>query len=548
MKGYVVLTSSSAKEAAQESDRVKGSFFTHYLLSGVRGAADVNADSKVTLNEAYQYAFNQTLARTEKTLAGPQHPSYSIELAGSGELVMTDIRNTNSRIVFEEKLLGRFYIRDKDEKLVAEVDKYVPKPVAVGLEPGNYTITSYRSGKIAGASANLGPNHALKLAGSDFHNLEGEVSAVRGDENEMDAMVEEDYVSIPAEFSVMPGVSTNILDQDRSVNSFHMSLLNARSAKLTGAQITLLGFNRVRKSVEGAQIAPGANLIDSGPMTGAQITAGYNLAAKVTGAQVGGYNRAGSMTGAQLGGLSVAESVTGAQMGVANFSRGGVDGVQMGAFNRAQETVRGWQVGGVNEAQSDISGAQVGAGNYAHGLMRGAQIGVVNIADDMKGLQVGLFNKSRGKGAVPVGLINVVEDGMYRLGYGYSENKFHQLQFRNGSEKSYSIIQYGQRTSGDSAAGFHLFGLGFGGQWCGERAFVGIEGIFNYVNRTNIFERPAWMTQVRFLPGWRIMRKISISVGPTVNHVFKEGSAFPSDFDPQHRVWIGFHAGLEIWL
>lgn len=36
MKAYAFLTSSSADEAAQESDQMGSSFFTHYLVSGMR--------------------------------------------------------------------------------------------------------------------------------------------------------------------------------------------------------------------------------------------------------------------------------------------------------------------------------------------------------------------------------------------------------------------------------------------------------------------------------------------------------------------------------
>ena len=61
MTGYAFLTSSSENEAAQESERLRGSFFTHALLSGLRGAADASGDGRVTLNEAYQFAFQETL-------------------------------------------------------------------------------------------------------------------------------------------------------------------------------------------------------------------------------------------------------------------------------------------------------------------------------------------------------------------------------------------------------------------------------------------------------------------------------------------------------
>src|SRR6185295_2105265 len=48
MRGHAFLTSSSETEAAQESDRIHASYFTHYLVSGFRGAADTSGDGKVT--------------------------------------------------------------------------------------------------------------------------------------------------------------------------------------------------------------------------------------------------------------------------------------------------------------------------------------------------------------------------------------------------------------------------------------------------------------------------------------------------------------------
>lgn len=46
MKGHAYLSSSSADEAAQESDRISGSFFTHFLISGLRGAADATGTGR----------------------------------------------------------------------------------------------------------------------------------------------------------------------------------------------------------------------------------------------------------------------------------------------------------------------------------------------------------------------------------------------------------------------------------------------------------------------------------------------------------------------
>ncbi len=105
-QGHAFLTASSADEAAQESDRIGAAFFTHFLLSGLRGAADANRNGHVTLNEAYQFAYHETLSRTERTVAGAQHPEYDWHLSGKGELVMTSLQETSAGLVLDEKVTG----------------------------------------------------------------------------------------------------------------------------------------------------------------------------------------------------------------------------------------------------------------------------------------------------------------------------------------------------------------------------------------------------------------------------------------------------------
>jgi hypothetical protein len=140
MRGHAFLTSSAASEAAQESDRIRASYFTHYLVSGFRGAADLSGDGKVTLNEAYQFAFNETLRRTVDTKAGPQHPSYDINLSGTGDVVMTDVRQTSAILVLSEDLDGRFFVRNAQKELVVELYKPRGRKVELGVEPGTYEV------------------------------------------------------------------------------------------------------------------------------------------------------------------------------------------------------------------------------------------------------------------------------------------------------------------------------------------------------------------------------------------------------------------------
>jgi hypothetical protein len=90
-EGVIVLTASAAGEDAQESDALGGSFFTHYLISALRGAADTDGDHRVTVAEAFQYTRDQTVLASARTLGGVQHPTFYYDLRGRTELVLASL-------------------------------------------------------------------------------------------------------------------------------------------------------------------------------------------------------------------------------------------------------------------------------------------------------------------------------------------------------------------------------------------------------------------------------------------------------------------------
>jgi len=180
MQGYAFLTSSSADEAAQESDRIGASFFTHYLVSGMRGAADVSGEGKVTLNEAYQFAFHETLARTTDTQGGAQHPAYHINLSGTGDVVITDVRQTSAGLIISEEMNGRFFIRNEDQQLVVEVFKPAGRSMELGLEPGAYEIHLEQKKELFLTTVELASGDRLLVEPGDFELGERELTVQRG--------------------------------------------------------------------------------------------------------------------------------------------------------------------------------------------------------------------------------------------------------------------------------------------------------------------------------------------------------------------------------
>jgi len=140
-KGMVILTSSASDEDSQESDLLRGSYFSHHLASGLLGDADRSGDGRVTLSEAYAYAYQRTVADTSESAAGAQHPTFSYDLAGNGDLVLTDVASRNEGIVFAASLpSATYYVVDKRGFIAAEVLTESGQERRIALGPGRYRI------------------------------------------------------------------------------------------------------------------------------------------------------------------------------------------------------------------------------------------------------------------------------------------------------------------------------------------------------------------------------------------------------------------------
>lgn len=140
-EGTVFLTASAADEDAQESDAIRGSFFTHYLVSGLIGAADQNRDGRVVLEEAYRYAYEHTLRASSRTLAGTQHPTFRYDMRGQGLVVLTEVVPQRQRALVHLPA-GRSYLllrNGADGPVAAEVGAR-DKVRRISLAAGRYFV------------------------------------------------------------------------------------------------------------------------------------------------------------------------------------------------------------------------------------------------------------------------------------------------------------------------------------------------------------------------------------------------------------------------
>lgn len=149
-EGLAIITSSAGTEDSQESESLRASFFTHHFVTGLRGAADIDHDGRVTLNEAYGYAYRGTLHSSGRTTR-LQHPTYSYALKGKGDLVLTYLGAESTQYGrLYVPVTGSYLVLEGNESGSAVAELFVENEGArVLLPPGRYFVrrradTSYR--------------------------------------------------------------------------------------------------------------------------------------------------------------------------------------------------------------------------------------------------------------------------------------------------------------------------------------------------------------------------------------------------------------------
>lgn len=561
LSGYAFLTSSSGAESAQESDRIRASFFTHFLLTGLRGGADRNQDGKVTLGEAYEFAFQETLSQTEGTQAGAQHPSYDMRLTGTGDLVLTDLRGTSAGLVLDPKLRGRLFVRGASGALVAELQKQPGKRVELGLEPGNYDMSLDRGDSLFRALIQVDALTHRPVAQGDFEAVARESTRSRGgpdsiqnisafagligsitgggggtaapQEKGSPAPVDAPWISARAALVPSMGfpgsgagpwshnLSLNLLSGEAAViHGAQLSLgANYATRELNGIQLGALNFSE--RSSRGIQLGLVANA-QAASHKGAQIAPIANNSGDIIGAQAGMVNHAGRGTGLQLGAINTAGSQTGAQVGA--FSAAGAQ--------------RGLQAGAVNVAL----------------VQTGVQAGLLNFADTSRGLQAGLINyATHGESAV-LGLISIVGNGLHDVEVAFDERSMMRTALVLGGKYNYNYLSFDMKARYPR----HLWGgsAGVGVHIPGRRAFADADLGAGWLWNEEDWDNYSMHIRLRGVVGWQPMRWFSLFAGLTYNAEAWPGTQYPNlnpdregekwgDDLRAHR-WPGFVLGVRL--
>lgn len=570
MKGYAFITSSTQDESSQESDKLRGSFFTHSLVSGLRGAGDLSGDGKVTLSEAYQFAFNETLQRTEKTMGGAQHPSRDMNLAGTGDVVMTDLRSTSAGLELDEDVDGRLFIRDANGELVAELYKKAGRAMSLGFPAGKYSVRLERPAEFSEAVVTLQNNRREKLSHKQFAAVSAEQTTLRGEIGGLRDCSAGDSIACSLDSLDHNGkyrVTFNAVDSDKDPRKgIQIGVFVAEADDyMLGTQLSLIA-NVAKKEMHGLQVTDiynGANA----HFEGAQISGMINYAQSFDGAQIAStLNIAGkNSSGAQVSGTAnfIADSLNGAQVSPALNYAGQADVQVTAALNIAADA--GVQV----SAAMNIAGksdVQVTAAMNIAGTVEGAQVSTMNIAGRANGRQVGIINICGTCESTPIGLINIVGNGVWSVTSSVNEMGALGLSLHLGT--AYLFTAFEGTREFEKGANFKHFsdmyetGLGLGTQFGKYGNHFELEYMF--LNAREGFGMDTDEDDINFHHRLRLgfVHKLfpgfGMTVGGTLN-IVSEGNAdkvivkprseYHDDFSVnghKARWWPGFYAGLTV--
>jgi len=182
-EGIAVVASSNERELSQESELLRSSYFTHHWLVALRGGGDHNGDGRVTLSEAYQYAYNHTLANTAESAVGEQHATLETNLRGQDDVPLTQPALASSRLRVPSAFEGRVLVQALPSwSVLAELDKVSGQPVTLALPPGRYAATVRRGDRASRCSLVLQDGAEVSLQPEQCAAIKAREAQAKGDD------------------------------------------------------------------------------------------------------------------------------------------------------------------------------------------------------------------------------------------------------------------------------------------------------------------------------------------------------------------------------
>lgn len=437
VSGHAYLSSSSDNEFSQESDEIESSYFTNAMITGLRGAADTSGDNKVTLNELYSYAFNDTLSKTESSKAGPQHPNFNITLVGSGDLVLSDISTAEAMLSLSKEAKGKFIIRNAEGKLISEINKIAGQPIYMALPAGQYSAVIIDEYSTKSGTFLLEKDNIYVLDQNSLSTIKRKNNRVRGTTtyDDEDILPIDDLTETSGNRSRRRYESEEIeeedLDEEPEIRSIPQRPGSGSAKDEYKDEIKISDFSPSNMNYFNISLFPGVSL-----------NAAYKDYTFVSFGIIGAYDKniraiqasslmnitSGSVLGIQSAGLfNTAKSVNGIQDAGLFSTTENLNGVQAsGLFNIATKKANGVQAAGLFNVADEVNGVQAA--------------GLFNCARKVSGLQLGVVNIAEESDGVALGLLNFIKDGMHHVGFSWDSNNRCDWYIQSGTKHLFLTI------------------------------------------------------------------------------------------------------------
>ena len=239
-QGSILITSSAEDENSQESEQLQGSFFTHYLMSALRGAGDVSGDRRVTLLEAYQYAFQKTLVETEQSRGGPQHAKAQMNLDVEGDVVLTDLNTGRGGLVFKPELSGEMLVANARSQVMGEFHKEKGKEAFLALPPGVYKVFLKDGRKTMQYKAKLKDMEIREVGENQLSSGFRFVGMAKGGSAEEEVVLPWNRQDFPAQFPLQVGTGW--------INNYSQLSLTAMAGYRFWPQLGIYGSYAIHKT------------------------------------------------------------------------------------------------------------------------------------------------------------------------------------------------------------------------------------------------------------------------------------------------------------
>jgi hypothetical protein len=319
-------------------------------------------------------------------------------------------------------------------------------------------------------------------------------------------------------------------------NELQLGFFAHAQRALSGTQIALFG-NLATDDIAGAQISSFVN-ISTKSIYGLQVSSFFNVAIDFDGVQASVYNFAGIGKGTQIGVMNIiSDTLYGVQGSVLNIARN-VSTLQGGVMNIA----------------GDAGLVQGGVMNIA-GKVEKLQGGVFNIGGHV-GRQIGVINISAESDQTPIGLINIVGNGIFDGTFYVDETGRTGLALHMGTPYFYTIFDYALDPFDTWP---QSWGAGLGTRFGMRGNHLSLDySYINVYNENPLREKHNQLQKIRLGAAYKLLTGVALSSGLTLNALSRfNGDDFYLEprgeyhwhwtfGDHKVRMWPGLYAGVTV--